>query len=69
MDNFTRITLAPLKTQLIESKKSVRHSLNILKNHETEYAEHHQLLINGYSELIDLIGKISTNADRIGEGI
>lgn len=69
MDNLTRITLAPLKTQLIKSKNSVRRSLEILENQDGKYAEHHQLLINGYSELIELIGKISTNADRIGEGI
>jgi|ETNvirome_6_1000_1030641.scaffolds.fasta_scaffold00894_7 hypothetical protein len=69
MDNFTQINLEPKKAQLVQSKINVRKSLEMLSDRTTDYAEHHQHLINTYSDIIDVIDQAIKESETIGCGV
>ena len=69
MDNFTKITLDPRKTELIKARGSVRKSFELLRDKTTHFAEHHYHLINAYSDMIDIIDRAIVESKDIGQGL
>ncbi len=69
VDNFTKATLEPRKADLIKARISVRKSLDGLSDNTTDYAEHHQHLINTYSEMIRSIDRAIHESSTIGTGV
>jgi len=69
MTNFTAVTLKPLRANIVKARSSVRRSLELLSDQNSDYAEHHQNLINAYNEMIDTIEYHATEGEAIGRGI
>jgi len=69
MNNFSKITLEPMRAKLVEVRISVRRSLERLSNKTGDFAEHHQHLINTYSEMIHSIDVAIFESESIGKGV
>ena len=69
MDNFSGIALSVEKTSLQKRIGSLRSSMELLKNKQSDYYEHHQHLINTYKEMIEVIDRAIEDSQDIGRGI
>jgi len=69
MENFSDIILSAEKVSLRKRIRSLRVSMDSLKNKDTEYYEHHQHLINTFDEMNDLIDNAITESQSIGVGV
>lgn len=66
MDNFTKISLSPRKNDLVNASIIIRKSMAVLSDQASDYAEHHQHLINTYSLMIDVIDRAIEDSETIG---
>ena len=66
MNNFSKISLKSRKIELMQATTKIRESLEILTNRSSEYAEHHQHLINTYSEMIETLDDAIKYSEIIG---
>jgi len=69
MDNFSDIALSKEKVSLRKRIHSLRVSMDSLKNKDTEYYEHHQHLINTYSEMMIVIDAAIIESEDICCGV
>lgn len=67
--NFSGLALGVKKQELMIGRKNVRSSMNSLDNKLSDYYEHHQHLINVYSDMIDTLDEAIKDAETIGQGV
>ena len=68
-DNFSRISLEGRKAEIVSARNSIRKSLDLISDKTSDYAEHHQHLINVYSEIIVHLNVAIIDSNSIGEGV
>ncbi len=69
MENFSEITIRIKKQELEKARRSVRKSLNMLADRTSDYAEHHQHVINTLSEMIEAADNGMKESASIGTGV
>ena len=69
MDNFSDIALSAEKVSLRKKIGLLRKSMELLKNKQSDYYEHHQHLINTYKEIMEVIDQGINDSQDIGRGI
>ena len=68
MENFAKINLEATKQELNQKLRNVETSLGALINKKSDFAEHHQHLINTYMCMIDEIDFAIYDSESIGKG-
>ena len=68
MDNFSDIVLSKEKVSLRKRIHSLRVNMDSLKDKSTDYAEHHQHLINTFTEMMETIDSAIYESQDIGRG-
>lgn len=69
MENFSDIALSAEKVSLRKRIHSLRVNMELLQNKDSEYYEHHQHLVNTYSEMMTVIDAAIIESEDIGSGI
>lgn len=69
MENFSRATLSIKRDEIMRARSRVRGSMDILKDPTSEYAEHHQHVINTFNAIIDVLDRAIADSEDIGKGV
>ena len=69
MTNFSGLSLLAHRQAFINARRNTRSSMESLKNKAGDYYEHHQHLINVYSEIIETLDVAIKDAEYIGQGV
>ena len=68
MTNLSGISFRELKLDIKRRRNNVRKSLDALEYKDSTYAEHHQHLINVYTEIMNTIERGLIDSEEVGEG-
>ena len=69
MTNFTKITLNNRRKEIIKERRLVVGSKDLLKDPTSEYAEHHQHVINTFNDVIGILDVAIAESEYIGKGV
>ena len=69
MDNFSDIALSEEKVKFRKRIASLRASMDLIKDKDGEYYEHHQHLINTFNEITSVIDAAIIESEGIGYGV
>lgn len=69
MTNFSKITLQHKRDEISKSIVSLKRSMESLKDQRSDYAEHHQLVINTYRDILHRIDDAILDSEFVGKGI
>ena len=67
-DNYSIISLRSHKNKFVDLRKNARTGIDLLDNKTSDFAEHHQHLINTYNSLIDILDNAISDSKGIGKG-
>lgn len=69
MTNFSEITIRHKRDGISNAIKLLQRSMDSLKDPHSDYAEHHQHVINTYRRVLDVLDEGIADSMDVGKGV